>query len=111
MTLELRPLNILIGANGAGKSNLVLFFKMLNEMMGGRLQQFIATSGRAQSLLHFGPKVTPQMEANLEFADDNGIRKPTKCGCLTRLATHSFLPRKHFAFLQRRFHDRTNRFL
>lgn len=73
MTLELRPLNILVGANGAGKSNLVLFFKMLNEMMGGRLQQFIATSGRAQSLLHFGPKVTPQLESNLEFVADNGI--------------------------------------
>jgi predicted ATPase len=63
----------LIGANGAGKSNLVLFFKMLNEMMGGRLQQFIATSGRAQSLLHFGSKVTPQIEAILEFATDNGV--------------------------------------
>jgi predicted ATPase len=72
MTLELRPLNILVGANGAGKSNLVSFFKMLNEMMGGRLQQFIATSGRAQSLLHFGPKVTPQLEAMFEFAADNG---------------------------------------
>jgi predicted ATPase len=72
MTLELRPLNILIGANGAGKSNLVLFFKMLNEMMGGRLQKFIATSGRAQSLLHFGPKITPQMEAILVFAASNG---------------------------------------
>ena len=71
-TLDLCSLNILIGANGAGKSNLVLFFKMLNEMMGGRLQQFIATSGRAQSLLHFGPKVTPQIEAILEFAADNG---------------------------------------
>ena len=68
-TLELRPLNILVGANGAGKSNLVLFFKMLNKMMGSQLQKFIATSGRAQSLLHFGPKVTPQIEALLHFED------------------------------------------
>ena len=71
MTLKLRPLNIMIGANGAGKSNLVLFFKMLNEMMGGRLQQFVATSGRAQSLLHFGPKVTSCLEATLEFELDD----------------------------------------
>ncbi|KKL76187.1 hypothetical protein LCGC14_2047380 [marine sediment metagenome] len=28
----------IIGPNGAGKSNLVSFFKMLNEMMGGRLK-------------------------------------------------------------------------
>lgn len=72
MDLELRPLNVLIGANGAGKSNLVSFFKMLNEMMAGRLQQYIGTSGRAHSILHFGPKVTPQMEATLEFEVDNG---------------------------------------
>nr|WP_234300904.1 AAA family ATPase [Sphaerospermopsis aphanizomenoides] len=71
MDLELRPLNILIGANGAGKSNLISFFKMLNEMMGDRLQQYIAISGYAQSLLHFGPKVTPQIEAELEFIIDN----------------------------------------
>lgn len=70
--LELKPLNILIGANGAGKSNLVSFFKMLNEMMGGRLQQYVAASGRAQSILHFGPKVSPQLEASLEFEVDNG---------------------------------------
>lgn len=72
MDLELGSMNVLIGVNGAGKSNLVSFFKMLNEMMGERLQQHIATVGRAQSVLHFGPKVTPQMEALLEFAAKNG---------------------------------------
>ena len=71
-SLELRPLNVLIGANGAGKSNFVSFFKMLNEMMGERLQQYIGTTGRAQSLLHFGPKVTLQLEGELEFEADNG---------------------------------------
>lgn len=73
MDIELHALNVVIGANGAGKSNLVSFFKMLNEMMGGRLQQFIGSSGHSQSLLHFGPKITPQMEARLEFLMDNGI--------------------------------------
>ena len=72
MDLELRPLNILIGANGAGKSNLISFFKMLNEMMSERLQEYIGISGSAHSLLHFGPKVTPQIEAQLEFKIDNG---------------------------------------
>ena len=73
MDLELRPLNVLIGANGAGKSNLISFFKLLNEMMAGRLQLHIATTGRAQSLLHFGPKVTPQIDARLEFESDKGV--------------------------------------
>lgn len=73
MELELRPLNILIGANGAGKSNLVSFFKLLNEMMGMRLQQHIGTTGRAQSILHYGPKITPQMEASLRFVVDDAV--------------------------------------
>ena len=73
MDLELRPLNVLIGANGAGKSNLISFFKLLNEMMAGRLQLHIGTTGRAQSLLHFGPKVTQQIEARLEFETEKGV--------------------------------------
>lgn len=73
MDLELHPLNILIGANGAGKSNLISFFKMVNEMMAGRFQEYVGKSGSAQSLLHFGPKITSQIEANLEFEVENGV--------------------------------------
>ena len=69
-TLELRPLNVLIGANGAGKSNLVSFFKMMNELMAGRLREYVASTGHATSNLHFGPRVTLQMEAELEFETD-----------------------------------------
>ncbi len=72
LDLELGQLNILIGANGAGKSNLISFFKMLNEMMAGRLQQYIGIEGRAQSLLHHGPKTTPQIEARLTFDVERG---------------------------------------
>lgn len=36
--LELRQLNVLIGANSAGKSNFIAFFKLLNELIEGRLQ-------------------------------------------------------------------------
>ena len=53
MDLELRPLNVLIGGNGAGKSNLVSFFKMLNEMMAGRLQQYIGTLHLTGAALRF----------------------------------------------------------
>lgn len=70
--LQLAALNVLIGANGAGKSNFISFFKMLNEMMADRLQAYIGTVGRAQSLLYFGPKATPQLEAGLEFEVENG---------------------------------------
>ena len=71
MTLELRPLNVLIGANGAGKSNLIAFFKLVNELMGGRLQHHIGATGRATGNLHFGPRVTPQIEAEISFDTEN----------------------------------------
>lgn len=73
MEIDLNSLNIMIGANGAGKSNIISFFKMLNEMMADRFQQYVYVSGRAQSLLHFGSKVTPQMEAALDFEVENGL--------------------------------------
>lgn len=72
-SIDLGALTVLIGANGSGKSNLISFFRMLNEMMGERLQQFIATHGRAHSLLHHGPKRTPQMEAVLQFHAEEGV--------------------------------------
>jgi predicted ATPase len=70
--IELRQLNVFIGANGCGKSNFVSFFKLLNEMIGERLQDFIATSGYAQSVLHYGPKVSPILEASLMFETFTG---------------------------------------
>lgn len=72
LDLELGSMNLLLGANGAGKSNFISFFKLLNEMMAGRLQQHIGVTGRAHSILHYGPKVTPQIEATLEFELENG---------------------------------------
>ena len=39
---ELRPLNVLIGANGAGKSNFVGFFYLLRELIEKRFQTAIA---------------------------------------------------------------------
>jgi predicted ATPase len=73
MDLELRALNVLIGANGAGKSNLVSFFKMLNEIREHRFQQFVAESGRAHSLLFYGPKLTTLLQARLEFQAETGL--------------------------------------
>lgn len=65
--LEFGPINILIGANGSGKSNLISFFKLLNELLEERLQAFVGKSGGAESLLHYGSKETLAVEGNLEL--------------------------------------------
>ena len=58
---------VLLGANGAGKSNLVSFFRMLNFLSTGALQDYIGRNGGSDSLLHYGRKTTTQMEAAVEF--------------------------------------------
>jgi len=65
--VELGDINILIGANGAGKSNFVSFFKMLNMMTTRALQIFIGQQGGANSLLHYGSKKSLQMFGKLFF--------------------------------------------
>jgi predicted ATPase len=67
---ELRSLNVMIGANGAGKSNFVGFFRLLRELIEQRLQLAVATEGGADALLYLGPKVTQQVVAKLYFGNN-----------------------------------------
>lgn len=64
---ELTNLNVLIGANGAGKSNFISLFHMLGEMVGGRLQLCVKTSGGPDALLFGGRKRTRQADVELYF--------------------------------------------
>jgi predicted ATPase len=75
--LRFDPLNVLIGANGSGKSNLIGFFKLLNWMTPapGNLQEHIGTVGGANSILHDGAAVTPQIEADLKFETEAGMNE------------------------------------
>src|SRR5882724_9976718 len=57
LDLELLSLNVLIGANGAGKSNFLSAFKLLSAISQGELQIFAAIRGGPDSLLYFGRKV------------------------------------------------------
>lgn len=70
--LEFKHLNVLIGANGAGKSNLVSFFKLINFAMTNSLKEYVARAGYANSLLHFGSQQTKQISAALAFRTDGG---------------------------------------
>jgi predicted ATPase len=56
--LPLRDVNVVIGANGAGKSNFIGAFAMLRAMFDGKLVDYVARSGGADRIVHFGTKVT-----------------------------------------------------
>jgi predicted ATPase len=66
---ELGNLNVLIGANGAGKSNFVDFFRMLRAMAQERLQGFILEAGGVDGLLYLGSAHTRQITARVELCD------------------------------------------
>jgi predicted ATPase len=71
---QLSPVNVFVGANGAGKSNLISFFRLLNAISAGKLQEFVGRAGGANTLLHYGSKKTQAIWTSLEFEGQAGRR-------------------------------------
>lgn len=71
--IPLTNLNVLIGANGAGKSNFISFFKMLNAIKNNDEEDYVAKSGGANKLLYFGSKVTKEIEIDLIIKKNNEL--------------------------------------
>lgn len=74
----LTNLNVLIGANGAGKSSFIEALDFVGLLVNGELKNTVARAGGAENLLHFGSKTTPEM--SFGFSMNNG-----KLGYRTRL--------------------------
>ena len=68
---ELGALNVFIGSNGAGKSNLLDVFRMAAAMAAGNLQLFVAQQDGPDAMLFRGRKHTNSVEIDLNF-DDHG---------------------------------------
>lgn len=68
--LELRPVNIVIGANGAGKSNFIETFDFLRSIREGRLQEYVIKNGGADKLLFFGAKETQVLVVKISFDEE-----------------------------------------
>jgi len=65
--------NLLIGANGVGKSNVIDFFRTVRALATDGLQRFVTQSGGADGFFFEGPKTTRAVEAELRFGS-NGFR-------------------------------------
>ncbi|TQR60473.1 AAA family ATPase [Campylobacter troglodytis] len=66
---ELKNLNILIGANGVGKSNFISAFTLLNKMCNKELQSY-TQSKSPDNFLHFGRKHTERIFFEFKFASN-----------------------------------------
>lgn len=71
MDLELRPINVLIGANGAGKSNFIGFFKFVKHLFDRNLADYLADEAGAENVLYFGLKGSDSLGGRIEFDQKN----------------------------------------
>jgi len=68
-SLQLGPLNVFIGGNGSGKSNLIEVFRFLKEIVYQNLGEYTAKKGGADVLLHFGRKTSSSITIKLQFGE------------------------------------------
>lgn len=68
--IQLTPINILIGANGSGKSNFISFFEFINKLYDKKLREYLNLRGGVEKVLHKGVDNTTGIYAKMEF--DNG---------------------------------------
>lgn len=66
MKVPLNAINILIGSNGAGKSNFLSLFELLGNAYEGFLARSVAQSGGVDKLLHMGRKVTDRISIEVK---------------------------------------------
>lgn len=64
---EFTDLNVLVGANGSGKSNLISFFRLLRALVTGSLDRYLHDAGGVDDLLFDGPKETERMQFEALF--------------------------------------------
>lgn len=81
---QLGKLNVLIGANGAGKSNFVDFFRMLRTFADEAFQQYVNEAGGGDGFFFLGPKVTPSISSRIQFGENTYEfeLKPTASGSI-----------------------------
>lgn len=65
ISIKLGKINLLIGSNGAGKSNFLSLFELLNYAYDQRLAQYVSQIGGVNKILHQGKKVTERIDITI----------------------------------------------
>ena len=70
LDLEMKDINILIGANGSGKSNFISLFTFLRNLSEGKLQTYVEKNGYASTFFHFGTKSTSKITIEVDVGQN-----------------------------------------
>jgi len=116
--LPLRPINLLIGANGSGKSNFLEAFVFLQEAQAGYMESYVSKYRGADRLLHYGSKTTHKITVDLDsnfrhlaayygyVAGDNLAEAIPEGGLLAGATSEGgFVDRPTPSFRRYQFHD------
>ena len=74
VVVPLGPLNVLIGANGSGKSNFLDAFSFLQAYGRGGVKAHVKRSGGADKTLHFGTRYTEVADIRVNFSSGEQCR-------------------------------------
>ncbi|MEI7833046.1 MAG: AAA family ATPase [bacterium] len=72
--LKLGAINVIIGANGSGKSNFIGVFSFLHAIIEMRLDEYVRQAGGAEKVLFFGAKVTQELSITINSQKPYGIK-------------------------------------
>lgn len=70
LDLELRRINILIGANGSGKSNFLSFFNFIGSRYRDDLKRYFAQNGGSDGILYYGVKNSGYFSGEIDFTNN-----------------------------------------
>ncbi len=107
LDLSMENINVLIGANGSGKSNLISLFTFLSHLSKGKLRNYVESEGGAERFFHFGTRHTSQIMFDLkvglngyhvEFSpnldDDSLVFNEEYCTITTSSSSWHLYPKK-----------------
>jgi len=100
-SIPFTPINVFIGANGAGKSNLISFFSLLKRMTSNNLQRYVGQSGGADDLLYYSSKNTQEIYCKLGFR--SGQTDLTYAFTLTYASRGTLLLNNETLFKEKKF--------
>ena len=83
LDLPLTALNVLIGSNGAGKSNFISFFELVKAIYEQRLAGYTMQKGGFERFLHNGLKGSKMLSGLIDFENKNALAfvlRPTNNG-------------------------------
>lgn len=72
-SVSLRPINILIGENGAGKSNFISFFELVKALYDQRLGSYMLSNGGMNAQLYRGMKYSQSLGGVIDYNNRNAF--------------------------------------